>query len=632
MCGISGYAYSDPYRPVNEMLLRAMTDILKHRGPDGEGFYSGPGAGLGFRRLSIIDLDTGDQPIANEHGSLMMVCNGEIYNYIELRNQLISKGHYFKTHSDAEVILHLYEEYELDCLKHLRGMFALALWDATKKRLFLARDRLGIKPLFYSMGQDQTLYFGSEQKSILVTNCIDREINPQAMRDLFTFGFALTPRTFFRQIDQIPPGHYLVYEYGRVSIQQYWDLSFPQHHERQHLSEEMWAEALLEKFKEAVKIHMRSDVPVASWLSSGIDSSAVVSLMHHITGHSIETFSLAFDHHPGYDEISHQKTLDNFPEYNLSNNRIVFDDRYFDLFFKALWHDENPSSSSTRISRMALSEATARQFKVALTGEGSDELFGGYPWYGVDKVCRPFSALPIPLRKLMLLGPVIPAIKPWSSHVFLAPRPINLYRFSALIGTFNQDNIMKDLFAASFREKISDAPDDYLEITSFPQFDRWHDFEKIQYMETKTRLANLIIHGLDRASMAYSLEIRVPFLDHELVEFCANIPPGLKMKYLKEKYILRKAMKGHLPSAILRRKKKGLATPYKIWLRECLSEPLEAMFSEKKLREKGYFNPACVKKLLGDHRAQKADYSRALMAVLGVQAWDDLFIKGCNTL
>jgi asparagine synthase (glutamine-hydrolysing) len=632
MCGISGCVYRDPDKPVNEMLLRAMTEIIRHRGPDGEGFYSGPGAGLGFRRLSIIDLATGDQPIANEDRSLVLVCNGEIYNYIELRNLLSQKGHFFQTKSDVEVILHLYEEYEADCLKYLRGMFAFALWDTNKQQLFLARDRLGIKPLFYGIGKDETLYFGSEQKSILITKCIEREINSQALHDLFTFGFALTPRTFFRKILQVPPGHFLIYKCGQISVKQYWDLSFPDKHDRKRLSEDCWAEALLDKLKEAVRIHMRSDVPVGAWLSGGIDSSTVASLMKQVTSVPIQTFSLAFENQPDYDEVGNQKTLGQFPGFEFSNQRVVFNNQHFDLFFKSLWHDENPTTSGTRIAKILLSEVSGHQLKVVLTGEGADELFGGYPWYGVDKVCHPFSVLPTSIRKLMLLGPVIPKFKPWSSQVFLAPRSMNLNRFGVLIGTFGKEKIMMDLFSNHFQEQVLNSVDGYLNMTLFPQFDQWHNFEKIQYVETKTRLVDYIIHGLDRSSMAHSLEARVPFLDHELVEFCTHIPPSLKMKYLKEKYILRKAMKNHLPPEILRRKKKGLATPSKTWLRNCLPEPIEEMLSESKLHDKGYFNVVFVRNLLKDHRSRKADYSRALMAILGVQAWDDLFVKGCKNL
>jgi asparagine synthase (glutamine-hydrolysing) len=605
-----------------------MSESIRHRGPDGEGFYPGPGAGLGFRRLSIIDLDTGDQPIANENGSIILVCNGEIYNFIELRSELISKGHFFKTKSDAEVILHLYEDFEVDCLHHLRGMFAFALWDSNKRRLFLARDRLGIKPLFYSIGKDGTLYFASEQKSILSANSTGRDVDPRAFHDLFTFGFALTPRTFFRRIQQVPPGHYLLYKDGQASVKQYWDLSFPEKDFRKHYSEDFWSEALLDKLKEVVRIHMRSDVPVGAWLSGGIDSSAIVSLMREVTQNPIQTFSLAFENQPDYDEVSNQKTLDQFPGFEAPNERVVFKKEHFDLFFKTLWHDENPTTSATRLARMALSKASGRQFKVVLTGEGSDEIFGGYPWYGVDKVCRPFSVLPVSVRKFMLLGPIFPKIKPWSSHVFLAPRPMNLNRFSFLIGTFGKENIMNDLFADDFQEQVAGESDGYSNLTAFPRFDGWHNFEKIQYMETKTRLVDMIIHGLDRASMAYSLEVRVPFLDHELVELCAQIPPSLKMKCLTEKYILRKAMKARLPLEILKRKKRGLAAPYSPWLKDNLPDPFRQMLSRESLKEKGYFNPSAVEHLLGLHQAGKENYSRALMAILSVQVWDEIFIRG----
>ena len=529
-----------------------------------------------------------------------------------------------------EVIAHLYEEYGVDCLNHLRGMFAFALWDKKKKQLFLARDRLGIKPLHYAIGKDKTLYFGSEQKTILIADTIEREINTQALYDLFTFGFTLTPRTLFRHIHRIPPGHYVLYKQGHISIKRYWDLSFPEKHQRKQLSEEAWTEELLERLKEVVKIHMRSDVPVGAWLSAGIDSSAVVALMKSVTNAPTHTFSLAFEDQPSYDEVTNQKTLDQFPGFKIPNERVVVKQEHFDLFKKTLWHIEDPTTSGVHMVRLLLSEATSRKFKVVLTGEGADEIFGGYPWYRFDKFCRPFAVLPKPIRQLMLLGPVIPKWKPWSSSVFLAPRPMNLRRYAALLGSFGKENMMSYLFSDHLREKALTSRDGYLNLTAFPEFRHWHNFEKIQYMETKTRLVDYIVRDLDRTSMAHSIEARVPFLDHELVEFCTRIPPSLKMKYLKEKYIFRKAVNNHLPPEIVHRKKRGLVAPSSPWLRDKLSAFMQEMFSEEQLRKKGYFNPSFVKQLLDKHRAKKGNYTRALMAILSVQVWDELFIKGCK--
>jgi len=627
MCGISGFVHKDPHQPIDMRILRRMTDIMRHRGPDGEGFYEGPGAGLGFRRLSIIDLETGDQPIANETRSLHLICNGEIYNYVELRKKLLQKGHFFRTKSDAEVVVHLYEEYGTECLSYLRGMFAFALWDNERQQLFLARDRLGIKPLHYAVDKDGTLYFASEHKSILIADRIERDINTQA---LFTFGFILSPKTLFQNIHVLAPGHYLVYRHGSVTLKRYWDLSFPEKHQRTKHSEDTWAEILLDKLKEVVSIHMRSDVPVGAWLSAGIDSSAVVSLMQGITNVPVHTFSLTFTDHPAFDEMTSQKTLDQFPEYNISNERIEVQQKHVDLLSKGLWHHEDPTSSGNDAVRMILAKASARKYKVVLTGEGSDEIFGGYSWYLFNKLCRPFAVLPASLRRVMLEVTGTLKKRPWSSSVFLAPHKMDLNRYAQLLGSFRDDNIIEHAFSDQWRTAIVDNQNNYANIAKNDQFKNWHDFEKMQYMETKTRLADYIVRGVDRASMAYSLEARVPFLDHELVELCTRIPPSLKMKHMTEKYIFRKAMAAQLPPVITNRKKRGLLAPSGPWLKEDMPEYIKYFFSEPQLRKKGYFNPSFVRQLLNLHRAGKNDFSRTLMVILTVQIWDDLFIKGCK--
>ncbi|RJP84783.1 MAG: asparagine synthase (glutamine-hydrolyzing) [Desulfobacteraceae bacterium] len=630
MCGISGFVHPDPYQPVDMGILRRMTDIMRHRGPDGEGFYSGPGAGLGFRRLSIIDLETGDQPLSNENGSLELICNGEIYNYVELRKTLVQKGHFFQTKSDAEVIVHLYEDYGVECLTHLRGMFAFALWDTDKQQLFLARDRLGIKPIHYAVAKDGTLYFASEQKSILISDQIQRDVNAQAFQDLFTFGFILAPKTLFQHIHSVPPGHYVLYKHGKVSISRYWNLSFPEKDNRRADSEDVWVERLREKLKEVVSLHMQSDVPVGAWLSGGIDSSAVVSLMRGFTDIPVHTFSLGFDDSPHFDEVTSQKTLDKFPGFDFPNERVAFNQSHFDFFLKGIWHHEDPTSSGNHATRMLLAQASASRFKVVLTGEGADEVFGGYPWYRFNALLRPFAVLPRSMRRMMLQLTGTLKQRPWSSSVFLAPHKMNLNRYADFLGAFGRENIMDGVLSDQWRNHISDNPNNYLSVTDFDLYDHWHDFEKIQYMETKTRLADYIVRGLDRSTMAYSLEARVPFLDHELVELCTQIPPSLKMKYLKEKYIFRKSMANHLPPEITWRKKRGLAAPNSDWLRSELPEHIKYYFSEPQLRKKGYFKPPIVRQLLNQHREGQGDFSRALMVILSVQIWDDLFIQGCK--
>ena len=369
MCGICGVVTLDANRPVDPAAIRRMTDRIVHRGPDSSGYHTAPGIGLGVRRLSIIDLETGDQPIANEDGSIVLVCNGEIYNYVELRRDLVAAGHQFRTKSDAEVVVHLYETYGVDCLQHLRGMFALAVWDARRRRLFLARDRFGIKPLHYATANDE-LYFGSEAKSILAAAGIDRNLDVEAMTELFEVGYVVGSKTLFASIRQVPPGHYLLWENGRASAHQYWDVRFPPQAEFESRSAEDWADELREKLRETIRLHMRSDVPMGAWLSGGLDSSGIVSLMREFVEPSVQTFSLRFEDRR-CDEVGRCSTLDRFPGYDLTNTQVVCRLEDFNVLPKLVWHGENPPTSGHGIPQLLLAERTAESVKVIATGEGA---------------------------------------------------------------------------------------------------------------------------------------------------------------------------------------------------------------------------------------------------------------------
>jgi len=626
MCGICGVVFADAAQPVDPNLLRRMTGIMRHRGPDSQGFHTAPGIGLGIQRLSIIDLQTGDQPIANEDDTVTVICNGEIYNFQELRQELIAAGHRFRTGSDVEVIVHLYEEHGVECLQHLRGMFAFALWDTPRRRLMLARDRLGIKPLHYAVSGD-ALYFGSEQKAILAADRVERQLDLQAVHDLFTIGCIFGPKTLFTNIRRLQSGHYLLYQNGILSLHQYWDLNFPTREEEpSRLSPKEWADALLQQLEESVRLHLRSDVPVGAWLSAGVDSSGIVGLMSRLMNRPIQTFSLAFEN-PDFDEISTQRTLADFPEYGLSNRRTVCTTEDFALLPKALWHCEDPTISGIGIPRFLLSKVTTQDVKVVLTGEGSDEIFGGYGWFHVDKVLRPLAWLPLSVRRLMLFGPLISRRYPRASRVHLAPREMSLERYARLIAPLNAD-IREQLFAANLVQTY--VPDHGANEVLHPpdDFQRWHPFTQLQYYELKLRLPDYVEHSLDRESMACSLETRVPFLDHKVVEFCARIPPALKMRGLREKHILREALRGVLPPEIARRKKRGLAAPFQQWLRAPLPDFAAELLSEAQVRQKGYFHPACVADMRARHGAGKNFYGAPLMAVLAIQLWDELFMHG----
>ncbi|HWP92359.1 MAG TPA: asparagine synthase (glutamine-hydrolyzing) [Thermodesulfobacteriota bacterium] len=627
MCGICGVVYSHPERPVDREMLRQMTEIMAHRGPDSQGFHIAPGVGLGIRRLSIIDLEAGDQPIFNEDGSIIVVCNGEIYNFKELRQELLARGHRFKTHSDIEVIVHLYEDHGEECVSYLRGMFGFALWDRNRRQLMLARDRLGIKPLFYSTNMEG-IYFGSEIKSILMSGGIEREMDVKALKDLFNLGFVLSPKTLFTRIRRLLPGHYLLYRDGKSSIRQYWDVRFPTRGEdTPRRSQQEWAELLRYKLEESVRIHLRSDVPVGAWLSSGIDSSSIASLMSLNSDRPIETFSLAFENQR-FDEISQQKTLNHFKFYNLDNRQALCTAKDFEILPKAVWHCEDPFTTGVEIPQMILSQLASNSVKVVLTGEGSDEIFGGYPWFITHKLLQPFTKLPRGMQRFLARMPAVRRRWPRASRILSAPSEMNLARYKFVIdsGIAEFDD---QIFSDDLRYKLSDQSSAEDSLSLPREFNSWHTFAQLQYLELKVRLPDYITRHLDAASMAYSLEARVPFLDHELVEFSTQIPPSLKMRGVQEKHILRQAMRDVLPREIAQRKKRGLSAPYAQWVDELPAFASELM-SENCLREKGYFNPEFMTQLAGQHGLRKTVHSKYLMGVLGIQLWDDLFMKGCK--
>ena len=625
MCGISGYALKNNDQIPAEDLVRKMTETLNHRGPDGEGFFCDFGVALGMKRLSIIDVNRGNQPIFNEDKSVIIVCNGEIYNYIELRKELEKKGHQFYTNSDVEVIVHLYEDYGAKCLEFLRGMFAFAIWDKQNETLFLARDRFGIKPLNYAVTEEGDLYFGSEYKAILASGRVPKEINFNAVYDLFTYGFVKTPRTMLKNVQRLSPGHYLSFKKGNIHLHKYWDIHFPNEKSKPKRSQSEWSELLCAKLEETAKIHLRSDVELSGWLSAGIDSSSVMAISESFLKQPITTYSLIFEGNYKHDEASREKLLHEYGGFNITNERITCADKDFGLLPKALWYLEDPLTAGAPILHTVLSKQTSGSFKVVLTGEGSDELLGGYPWYRFNRMMRPFSLLPRNVRSVLCLERLMKNYKRWPTQVFMAPRKMDLGRYAQLIGLFEPDVFTK-LFSTQLKNHDYSIQEMQEAKPSKESWDDWTSFEQLQYMENKTRLCDFIIHNLDRMSMAQSLEARVPFLDHEFAELTFQIPTNLKLKRHKEKYILRKAMEKYLPKEIVNRKKQGLMAPVSRWFEIELPEFAKVMLSEKQIADKGYFEYSFVSKMLKMHRQNKWNYARPLMAVLGVQLWDEIFL------
>jgi asparagine synthase (glutamine-hydrolysing) len=618
MCGICGVAAADPRRPIDAQMVRAMTDTLWHRGPDGDGYHITEGVGLGMRRLSIVDLATGDQPIANENGSVVLVCNGEIYNHVELRQELERDGHRFSTHSDVEVILHLYEDRGPSCVDALRGMFAFALWDDARRRLVLARDRLGIKPLHYSLTPDG-LYFGSEAKAILASGAVAATVDPAAVHELFTFGFPLAPRTMIDAVRRLPSAHLLVYERGTASMTRYWDPGPRAVTSARERDAEEWAEELLACLDEAVRLHMRSDVRVGAWLSPGLDSSGIVALMCRHAAEPIHTFSLGFED-PDADELRSNRTLDQFDGYPLLSERGVSANEDFERLPEAMWHNEDPSTTGLEVPRLVLSELAGRRVKVVLTGEGADELFGGYFWYGLDRTLAPLGVLPQAVRA-RVAGPWMRARWPWASRVLLAPRALGRARLAAMIGPPAGGLA---LLNPELREAAMTAS---ANVDDDPELPGQLRTNALRRLDLATRLPDLVVHNLDRQSMAASLEARVPFLDHHVVELAMRIPPSLLLRGREPKHLLRRALARVLPPTLVRRRKRGMTAPRHGWLRAPLPEFATDALAPERLRATGYFDVRAVSALLEDHRAARVDAGDLLLGVLGVQLWDSMFMQ-----
>lgn len=626
MCGICGVAFLDPRRWADQATIERMMASIVHRGPDGRGSARLAGAALGIRRLSIIDLETGDQPLANEDGAITLVCNGEIYNAPELRSELLGAGHRFRSRSDVEVIVHLYEDTGVECLTRLRGMFSLALWDARRRRLMLARDRFGIKPLVYA-ARPEGLWFASEAKAILAAGVEGGGADPRAIDDLFRFAFVAGPRTLFSNIKKLPPAHVALYQGGRLSLSRYW--AMPEDDGRSGLRTGEWAEALRAKLEETVRIHLRSDVPVGAWLSPGVDSSAVASLAMRHLGRALPTITLAFED-PNIDETRRFPTLDTYAGYETPNQRAWCSADSLALLPRAVWHMEEPTAWCVEIPRMLLAEAAAREVKVVLTGEGSDEIFGGYAHFHMERISRHMALLPLAVRRT-LLAPLVPAGRPMVSRLLLAPRTLTAERYARLVGPMHAEERHR-LFSPDLRSRLAGAPEIGERIGPPEGVRSKHWFDQLRQCDLDLRLPDLINHSLDRCSMAYGLEARVPFLDHELVELAGRIPARIQTRGPVEKFILRQALRGVIPEEIRLRPKAGMGVPFEAWMAGPLPSFAEEMFSERTLREKGYFEAAVVHQLLREQRDGRRKLGAVLMAVLGVQLWDEIFLRRTSDL
>lgn len=625
MCGIAGKYNLYENKKVSIETLKKMITTVRHRGPDGAGVYTDGRIGLAHARLSIIDLSGGTQPMCNEDQTIWITFNGEIFNYIELKNDLLKKGHKFRTKSDTEVIVHLYEDLGADCLTLLNGQFAFAVWDRKKNELFMARDRLGIRPLFYTISGG-AFYFASEIKSLFASGEIAREMEPSALDEIFTFWHTVTPKTAFKDIYEVPPGYCLTVKKGVLTKRQYWDLDFT--NKSPVLDFEQSMEALRELLIDSTRLRLRADVPVGAYLSGGLDSSVITALIKNFTDTSLKTFSVAFED-KNYDESTFQKEMANA----LGTEHHEIQCTYGDIgenFPEAIWHIEKPILRTAPVPLFLLSALVSKSgFKVVLTGEGADELLGGYDIFKETKIREFCARQPTSTSRPQLLQklyPYLPAFQKQSRAYREAFFNKNLTDLSDALFShrprWKTTSRNKVFFSDDLKASLnSSSIEDEFKMTLPEGFATWKSFARAQYIETKNLLPGYILSSQgDRVSMAHSLEGRFPFLDHRVVEFCAALPLHYKMKGLNEKYLLKESMKKFVPERIAKRTKQPYLSPdSKSFFRGGKAVDYVAeVLSESCIANFGYFNPASVRHLFNKCRKGGAIGFRDNMAFVGI--------------
>jgi asparagine synthase (glutamine-hydrolysing) len=637
MCGICGIHHLD-LRPLDDPgLIDRMSAQIIHRGPDSAGKFQRPHLALAIRRLSIIDLETGDQPLSNETGEINLVFNGEIYNYREIRKGLIERGHRFKTQSDGEVIAHLYEEKGADFVRELNGMFAIALWDDRLKRLVLTRDRAGEKPLYYWL-KHGTLVFGSEIKTILQHHAVSRELDPEALTQYFFYGYFPTPRSVYADIRKLPAAHLMVLEGGTSRTECYWRLSDyqrpPELGGMNRKQEEEACEELREKLREASISRLVSDVPLGIFLSGGIDSSTIVATMSELSPGNVNSFSVSFPQR-SFDEGGYATYVAR--HFNTRHHVLMADDQTMRGALATLVnHLDEPMADPAIIPTYLLSCFARQHIKVALSGEGSDELFGGYPTYMGARAAEYYLKLPTVVRRQVFdrvrnLLPVssnaVPKglfLRRFLTHAEKAPA----VRHHTWFGMFSPIEL-DQLFAAQWAGPHPPSSVIFNPLTPVLAGARFDEvLAEMLYLDFRMYLEDNLLVKVDRASMACSLEMRTPFLDHRLIEFAAGLPTNLKVRGFKTKYILKKAVEKWLPHEIVFRQKRGFTVPIASWLRNELRPLVSETLEAGKLKRQGLFNSDYVQQLIREHSAAQADHRKALWTLLCFQLWYDRWGTG----
>jgi asparagine synthase (glutamine-hydrolysing) len=643
MCGIVGYLNLDGSQVASdEQHLGPMCASIKHRGPDECGSKYIGAAALGMTRLSIIDLASGQQPISNEDGSVWIVFNGEIYNFQELQKLVLSKGHKLRTRCDTEVIVHLYEEYGYDCLQHLEGMFAFAIWDSKKEELFIARDRLGEKPLHWSQFSGQFV-FGSEIKGILAHPNCPKRLNIEALQKYLALEYVPAPESIFEGIHKLRPGHFLVIKNGEVNIKNYWRPEVPQGN---HRNADQSSEELIELLTRSIKLRMIADVPLGIFLSGGIDSSSIAALAAANSSAPIQTFSIGFSE-ASFDESAHAQAVAR--HIGSKHECFEFEPDLAKETLEQLWNVlDEPIADASILPTFFLSKMTKKSVTVALSGEGGDELFGGYPTYQAHRLAGYWNQVPRILRK----GLIEPAVRALpvnmnnlsfdyklkrfisaagedarSRHLrWMGSIPLSEQRKLGTLGTLGTldsagsfgSSKPSHLANISDSSELFDLSSDYFKLSNNPNA---NVVDEIMEFDLRTYLPDDLLVKSDRASMAASLEVRLPFLAYPLVEFALSLPSNLKMRGLTTKYLLKKAMAPYLPARTISRPKKGFGIPVAKWLNSDFRALADELFGESFLRRQGLFEFAHIHKLLEEHRSQTADRRKELWTIFMFQCW-----------
>ena len=631
MCGIAGWANLNARTPPPEggdELLRAMCDRMHHRGPDSEGYLIDDGIALGMRRLAIIDLLTGEQPVFNQDRTVAVVLNGEIYNYRELRADLEKRGHRFQTESDTEVLPHLYEEYGRDMVDHINGMFSFALWDERKHRLFIARDRFGEKPLYWGVF-DNTLLFASEPKVLLAHPAVKPNLNLDALRHYLSFDYVPAPLSIYEGINKLPAAHTLTLEDGQVKVERYWKLSYETRRPVPSVQEA--AEQLRDLLADSVRMRLVSDVPLGVLLSGGIDSSVVTALAVRASTETVKTFSISFAE-SSFDESQYARAVAKFLGTDHHEERFSASLAANLVSEIGAWMDE-PISDPSLVPTYLLSRFTRKHVTVALGGDGGDELFAGYPMYFGQHMARAYLAVPQFVRSGLIepMVNMLPVKTKNLSFDYRARRFITashydeVARHHVLFGSFTPDDQQSLLSEEVQRTSNADVYAGARRL--FAECDSTNMVECMQSLDTQLYLAEDILTKVDRASMAVSLEVRAPYLDPRVAEFAASLPASYKLHGYTSKYILKKAAKGLVPPFVWRRGKKGFGVPFAQWLKKELKPLAHDLLSPERLRRSGLFNPEYVAKLQDEHERGIANHRKLLWTLLSFELWRESFVE-----